>query len=105
MSLSIKRLNEVMRNPKTYSQTKALYSYLWVRADNKSGLSYPPKKQILSEVNLTEKLYNECLGVLLNIGYIRETTKELTDDKGKKYTIKAYDLNDYSQNKQQRLKI
>lgn len=76
MSTSIKALNEVMRNPKTYSQTKALYSYLWVRADSKSGLSYPPKAQILAEVNLTEKLFNQCLAVLKNNGYewqVRET--------------------------------
>ena len=103
MSRSIKKLNEVFRNPKTWSQTKALYGYLWIRADNKSGLSYPPKKQILSEVNLTEKLYKECLGVLIRNGYIRETTKEMTDKDNKKYTIKAYDLNDYDTPNQQNL--
>ena len=84
MSTSIKTLNEVMRNPKTFSQTKALYSYLWVRADSKSGLSYPPKTQILSEVNLTEKLYNQCLAVLINKGYIKETTITKKDKEGKK---------------------
>lgn len=93
MSTSIKRLNEVMRNPKTYSQTKALYSYLWVRADNKSGLSYPSKEQILSELNLTDKLFNEGLRVLKSYGYIKETTISKTDDKGKPYTINGYDLN------------
>lgn len=95
MSTSIKKLNEVMRNPKTYSQTKALYSYLWVRADYKTGLSYPPKKQILEEVNLTESLYNQCLQILINYGYIKETTKELKDKDNKPYTIKVFDLNDY----------
>ena len=95
MSTSIKRLNEVMRNPKTYSQTKALYSYLWVRADSKSGLSYPPKEQILSEVNLTEKLFSQCLSILKNYDYIRETIITKKDDKGKTYNINAYDLNVY----------
>lgn len=95
MSTSIKRLNEVMRNPKTYSQTKALYSYLWVRADSKSGLSYPPKEQILSEVNLTEKLFNQCLAILKNYDYIRDTIITKKDDKGNTYNINAYDLNVY----------
>lgn len=95
MSLTLKSLNKVMRNPKTYSQTKALYSYLWIRADKDTGLSYPPKKQILSEINLTEDLYKQCLGVLIKNKYIKETTKEMTDKEGKKYTINCYDLNDY----------
>ena len=95
VSTSIKTLNEVMRNPKTYSQTKALYGYLWVRADSKSGLSYPPKAQILSEVNLTEKLYNQCLAVLKNSGYIKEVIITKKDKEGKTYNINAYDLNYY----------
>ena len=95
MSTSIKRLNEVMRNPKTYSQTKALYSYLWVRADSKSGLSYPPKSQILSEVNLTEKQYNQCLAILKNYDYVRDTIITKKDKEGKTYNINAYDLNVY----------
>lgn len=95
MGTSIKALNEVMRNPKTYSQTKALYSYLWVRADSKSGLSYPPKAQILSEVNLTEKLYNQCLAVLKNNGYIKDTIITKNDNEGKTYNINGFDLNYY----------
>lgn len=95
MSTSIKKLNEVMRNPKTYAQTKALYGYLWVRADYKTGLSYPPKKQILEEVNLTESLYNQCLQILINYGYVKESTKDMTDKDNKPYTIKVFDLNDY----------
>ena len=98
MSTSIKTLNEVMRDSKTYSQTKALYSYLWVRADSKSGLSYPPKEQILSEVNLTEKLYKQCLAVLINKGYIKETIINKTDNKGNNYNINGFDLN-YNNNK------
>ena len=104
MSTSIKTLNEVMRNPKTYSQTKALYSYLWVRADSKSGLSYPPKQQILSEVNLTEKLYTQCLAVLINNGYIKETIITKTNNEGKPYNITAYDLN-YYETPQQKVDI
>ena len=96
MSLTLKRLNEVMRDSKTYSQTKALYSYLWIRADRESGLSYPPKKQILSEINLTEDMYKQCLGVLIKKQYIKETTKDNIDKEGRKYTINCYDLNDYS---------
>ena len=94
-----------MRDPKTYAQTKALYSYLWVRADYKSGLSYPPKEQILSEINLREDMYKEGLGVLIKKGYIRETTKEMTDKNNKKYTIKAYDLNDYNTPQQTTLQL
>ena len=97
MSTSIKTLNEVMRDSKTYSQTKALYSYLWVRADYKSGLSYPPKEQILSEVNLTEKLYKQCLAVLINKGYVKETIINKKDANGKIYNVNAFDLN-YSDN-------
>ena len=95
MSLTLKRLNEVMRDSKTYSQTKALYSYLWVRADSKSGLSYPPKAQILAEVNLTEKLFNQCLAVLKNNGYVRDTIITKKDNKGNTYNVYAYDLNVY----------
>jgi len=92
MSKSIKTLNEVMRNPKTYAQTKALYSYLWVRADSKSGLSYPPKKQILEEINLTEKLYTQCLAILINNGYIKEVVIDKVDKEGKPYQINGFDL-------------
>lgn len=95
MSTSIKKLNEVMRNPKTWSQTKALYSYLWVRADYKTGLSYPPKEQILNEINLTEDQFKQCINVLKNYGYVLESTKEMQDKNNKPYTIKVYDLNDY----------
>ena len=84
-----------MRNPKTYCQTKALYSYLWVRADSKSGICYPSKEQILSEVNLTENLFNQCLAVLINYGYVRQTTITKTNDEGKPYSVNAYDLNYY----------
>lgn len=92
MSKNIKTLNEVMRNPKTYAQTKALYSYLWVRADSKSGLSYPPKKQILEEINLTEKLYTQCLAILINNGYIKEVVIDKVDKEGKPYQINGFDL-------------
>ena len=92
MSKSIKTLNEVMRNPKTYAQTKALYSYLWVRADSKSGLSYPPKKQILEEINLTEKLYTQCGAILINNGYIKEVVIDKVDKEGKPYQINGFDL-------------
>lgn len=105
MSTSIKKLNEVMRNKKTWAQTKALYSYLWVRADYKSGLSYPPKEQILSEVNLTEQQYNQCLNVLKSYQYVRETTKEMTDKNNKPYTIKVFDLNDYDNDTPKQIKL
>ena len=105
MSLTLKKLNEVMRDSKTWSQTKALYSYLWIRADKKSGLSYPPKKQILSEINLTEEHYKQCLGVLIKKGYIKETTKDMVDAEGKKHTINCYDLNDYSKSDAKEIKL
>jgi hypothetical protein len=105
MSLTLKRLNEVMRDSKTYSQTKALYSYLWIRADRESGLSYPPKKQILSEINLTEDMYKQCLGVLIKKQYIKETTKDNIDKEGRKYTINCYDLNDYSKSDAKEIKL
>lgn len=105
MSLTLKRLNEVMRDSKTYSQTKALYSYLWIRADKESGLSYPPKKQILSEINLTEEHYKQGLGVLIKKGYIKETTKDMVDKEGKKYTINCYDLNDYGTSDVKEIKL
>ena len=81
-----------MRDSKLWSQTKALYSYLWVRADYKSGLSYPPKIQTLNEVNLTDKQYTECLNVLINRGYIIPTTKEGTDKDGNPYTINCFNI-------------
>ena len=105
MSLTLKRLNEVMRDSKTYSQTKALYSYLWIRADRESGLSYPPKKQILSEINLTEDMYKQCLGVLIKKQYIKETTKDNIDKEGRKYTINCYDLNDYGTSDVKEIKL
>ena len=58
--MTLKRLNEVMRNPKLYAQTKALYSYLYVRADHKTNLAYPPKKQLLEE-----PIIITCLRILL----------------------------------------
>ena len=87
---SIKKLNEVMRDPKLYAQTKALYSYLWIRADYKTGLSYPPKEQTLSELNLTEGLYIQGIKVLENRGYITPTTKDMTDANNRSYTINCW---------------
>ena len=43
--MTLKRLNEVMRNPKLYAQTKAIYSYLYVRADHKTNLAYHQKSK------------------------------------------------------------
>lgn len=87
---SIKKLNEVMRDPKLYAQTKALYSYLWIRADYKTGYTYPPKEQTLSELNLTEGLYIQGIKVLENRGYIIPTTKDMVDANNKPYTIKCW---------------
>lgn len=87
---SIKKLNEVMRDPKLYAQTKALYSYLWIRADYKSGLSYPPKEQTLSELNLTEGLYIQGIKVLESRGYITPTTKDMVDANNRSYTINCW---------------
>ena len=87
---SIKKLNEVMRDPKLYAQTKALYSYLWIRADYKSGLSYPPKEQTLSELNLTEGLYIQGIKVLESRGYITPTTKDMIDANNRAYTINCW---------------
>lgn len=87
---SIKKLNEVMRDPKLYAQTKALYSYLWIRADYKTGYSYPPKEQTLSELNLTEGLYIQGIKVLESRGYIIPTTKDMTDANDRKYTINCW---------------
>lgn len=92
---SIKTLNEVMRNPKIYAQTKALYSYLWVRADFKSGLAYPPKKQMQEEINLNDNMINEGLGVLSKMGYIKIGTKEnINKETQKPYTFTIYELID-----------
>lgn len=95
MGTSIKTLNEIMRNPKLYAQTKALYSYLWVRADSKSGLAYPPKKQMQDEINLNDNMLNEGLSVLSKMGYIKIGTKENIDKKTKQpYTFTTYELID-----------
>lgn len=90
--MTIKRLNEVMRNPKIYAQTKAIYSYLYVRADHKTNLAYPPKKQMLEEINLTEKMINQGLAVLENQGYIEVGTAEGKDKDNKSYTYTTYKL-------------
>lgn len=90
--MTIKRLNEVMRNPKIYAQTKAIYSYLYVRADHKTNLAYPPKKQMLEEINLTEKMIQQGLAVLENQGYIEIGTAEVKDKDNKSYTYTTYKL-------------
>lgn len=95
MATTLKTLNKVMRDSKIFSQTKALYTYLWIRADNKSGLSYPPKEQILKEVNLTEKFFNQGIAVLKSKDYIRDTIITKKDDKGNNYNLVAFDLNYY----------
>lgn len=93
--MTLKRLNEVMRNPKLYAQTKALYSYLYVRADHKTNLAYPPKKQLLKELNLTEGLFTQGLVVLENQGYIKTGTAEGKDkETNKPYTYTTYQLLD-----------
>lgn len=90
--MTIKRLNEVMRNPKIYAQTKAIYSYLYVRADHKTNLAYPPKKQMLEEINLTKKMMQQGLAVLENQGYIEIGTAEGKDKDNKSYTYTTYKL-------------
>lgn len=90
--MTIKRLNEVMRNPKIYAQTKAIYSYLYVRADHKTNLAYPPKKQMLEEINLTEKMIQQGLAVLENQGYIEIGIAEGKDKDNKSYTYTTYKL-------------
>lgn len=91
--MTIKRLNEVMRNPKIYAQTKAIYSYLYVRADHKTNLAYPPKKQMLEEINLTEKMIQQGLAVLENQGYIERGTAEgINKTDNSKYTYTTYKL-------------
>jgi hypothetical protein len=92
---SIKTLNEVMRNPHIYSQTKALYSYLWVRADFKSGLSYPPKAQMQKEINLNDKMITQGLGVLSKMGYIKVGQAEgVNKDTKQPYTYTTYEMLD-----------
>jgi DNA-binding MarR family transcriptional regulator len=96
--MTIKKLNEVMRNPKLYAQTKALYSYLYIRADHKTNLSYPPKKQILEELNLTEGLFTQGLAVLEKQGYIKIGTAEGTNKETKEtYTYTTYKLLEYAE--------
>jgi len=91
--MTIKRLNEVMRNPKLYAQTKAIYSYLYVRADHKRDIAYPPKKQMLEEIRLTEPLLQQGLAVLEKSGYIKIGTAEGIDQKtNKPYTYTTYTL-------------
>lgn len=93
--MTIKRLNDVMRNPKLYAQTKALYSYLYVRADHKTDLAYPPKKQMLDELNLTEGLFTQGLAVLEKQGYIKTGTAEgINKETNKSYTYTTYQLLD-----------
>ena len=93
--MTIKRLNEVMRNPNLYAQTKAIYSYLYVRADHKTNLAYPPKKQVLDEIRLTEPLFNQGLAVLEKQGYIKIDTAEGIDkNTNNKYTYTTYLLLD-----------
>jgi len=93
--MTIKKLNEVMRNPKLYAQTKALYSYLWVRADHKTNLAYPPKKQMLEELNLTESLFSQGLIILEKKGYIKVGTAEgINHNTNENYTYTTYQLLD-----------
>ena len=93
--MTLKRLNEVMRNPKLYAQTKAIYSYLYVRADHKTNLAYPPKKQMLEEIRLTEPLFMQGIAVLENQGYIKTGTVEGINKKTKEtYTYTTYQLLD-----------
>ena len=93
--MTIKRLNDALRDKRLYAQTKALYSYLYVRADHKTNLAYPPKKQILEELNLTEPLFIQGISVLENRGYIKLGTGTGTNkDTGEQYTYTTYQLLD-----------
>lgn len=93
--MTIKRLNEVMRNPKLYAQTKALYGYLYVRADHKRDIAYPPKNQILTELNITDNLFTQGIAVLEKQGYIKVATAEGTNhNTNEKYTYTTYTLLD-----------
>lgn len=93
--MTIKTLSEVMRNPKLYAQTKALYTYLYIRADYKRSLAYPPKKQIKEELNLTDKMLDEGLSVLSKFKYIEIGTEQGTDKTtSKPYTYTTYKIMD-----------
>ena len=91
--MTFKKLSEVLRNPKLYAQTKALYCYLFIRADHKRDIAYPPKNQILQELNLTDKLFTEGLRVLELNNYIKVGTAEGLDAKtNKSYIYTTYTL-------------
>lgn len=91
--MTLKRLNEVMRNPKLYAQTKALYSYLYIRADHKRDLAYPPKQQMLDELNLTENMIKQGLAVLEKQGYIKLGIAEgINKETRTTYTYTTYQL-------------
>lgn len=93
--MTIKTLSEVMRNPILYAQTKALYSYLYVRADFKRGIAYPPKKQIKEELNLTDSLLEQGLNVLTRLKYIEIGTEQATDkNTNKPYAYTTYKILD-----------
>lgn len=91
--MTLKMLSKAMRDPKLYAQTKALYGYLFIRADHKRDIAYPPKKQILQELNLTEGLFTQGLHVLEKSKYIEIGTAEGIDQETKKpYTYTTYKL-------------
>ena len=91
--MTLKMLSKAMRDPKLYAQTKAIYSYLYVRADHKRDIAYPPKKQMLEEIRLTEPLLQQGLAVLEKSGYIKIGTAEGIDQKtNKPYTYTTYTL-------------
>ena len=91
--MTIKQLNLIMRDKGLFAQTKAIYSYLFVRADHKSDIAYPSKKQMLEEIRLTEDMLKQGLSVLENKGYIKTGTAEGKDKKtGESYTYTTYTL-------------
>lgn len=91
--MTLKMLSKAMRDPKLFAQTKALYSYLFIRADHKRDIAYPPKKQILQELNLTEGLFTQGLHVLEKCKYIKIETEEGINQKTKEpYTYVVYRL-------------
>ena len=93
--MTLKMLSKAMRDPKLYAQTKALYGYLFIRADHKRDIAYPPKQQILKELNLTEGLFTQGLHVLEKSKYIEIGTEEGIDKETKQpYTYTTYKLID-----------
>lgn len=90
--MSIKQLNKVMRCRELNTTAKALYSYLYVRADYKTNKAYPTQKQIKYELGIAQSTLTNNLNILIAKGLIAVQKESSIEFRNNNFSHNVYYL-------------